>query len=233
MKSIDESKLIVPTAEELVDINNLYQKPPKLISSYEEMGRIVRAHKELGKLIIFLSGTFDLIHVGHKRYFRTAIWLLCKRMGKTKNDFILIVGVDNDAEVRKRKGELRPVVIQDERAEMLDGLEDVTYVVIKEEEEFGWKLGELLEPDFLILSESTNFLNEDSREAMLQKLGLWAKRIVILPPQAETSTTGKIHKLHTQTIGDLESTIIPALEKQFGSTIDGLRQILKEFRGGG
>ena len=74
--------------------------------------------------VIFTNGCFDILHVGHVRYLKQA---------KSQGD-ILIVGVNSDKSVKRLKGEKKPYVPQEERAEMLAGLMPVDYVVIFEED---------------------------------------------------------------------------------------------------
>ena len=69
---------------------------------------------------MWTNGCFDLLHAGHVRSFRDA-----KALGD-----ILIVGLNSDASVRAIKGELRPVVCEEDRAETVAALEAVDYVTI-------------------------------------------------------------------------------------------------------
>lgn len=195
----------------------------KIIGSYEELERKVQALKILGKIIVSLSGTWDLLHVGHARYLESAVAVAIKIFGKHREDIILIVGVDNDKEVKVRKGKYRPIVPQDERLEMLNYIGDVDYVILKREEEQSWHLVELIKPDLLILSETTTFVNEE-RDGMLSKLRQWAGEIQVLPPQATTSTTGKIRTLLTGTVADIREKF-DRLYKEFSS-------FLEDFGGG-
>jgi len=73
-----------------------------------------------GEKIILTNGCFDLLHVGHVRYFHAA-----KDLGGK-----LIVAVNSDASVRQLKGEGRPRVPEQERAEVLAALQDVDAVTI-------------------------------------------------------------------------------------------------------
>jgi D-glycero-beta-D-manno-heptose 1-phosphate adenylyltransferase len=73
-----------------------------------------------GDSITLANGGFDLLHVGHVRYLRAA-----KQLGGR-----LIVGVNADASVRALKGEGRPLMPAEERAEILAALADVDAVVI-------------------------------------------------------------------------------------------------------
>ena len=73
-----------------------------------------------GARIVFTNGTFDLLHVGHIRSLEDA---------RSHGD-LLVVGLNSDSSVRSYKGPGRPVVPEQERAEMLAALECVTYVTI-------------------------------------------------------------------------------------------------------
>ncbi len=70
--------------------------------------------------ITLANGCFDLLHVGHVRYLHAA-----KELGGR-----LIVAVNADESVRALKGEGRPLIPAQERAEILAALEDVDAVVI-------------------------------------------------------------------------------------------------------
>lgn len=89
----------------------------------EKIADLVGRLRSEGKRIVFTNGCFDIIHLGHIRYLREA---------KSKGD-ILIVGLNSDESVRKIKGESRPIMGQEERAEILASLEMVDFVVIFEE----------------------------------------------------------------------------------------------------
>lgn len=96
------------------------------------MGRVVDERKlveELdraraaGKKIVLTNGCFDLLHVGHIRSLTAA-----RALGDC-----LVVGVNADSSVRQLKGPDRPLVPEDERAEVLAALTSVDYVVIFKE----------------------------------------------------------------------------------------------------
>jgi rfaE bifunctional protein nucleotidyltransferase chain/domain len=75
---------------------------------------------QAGDSITLANGGFDLLHVGHVRYLRAA-----KNLGGR-----LVVAVNSDASVRALKGEGRPLMPAEERAEILAALTDVDAVVI-------------------------------------------------------------------------------------------------------
>ncbi len=80
----------------------------------------VNTLKQAGKRIVFTNGCFDIIHVGHVRYLKEA-----RNLGD-----VLIVGVNSDESVKTIKGQNRPIVPQEERAEVLLALRCVDFVVI-------------------------------------------------------------------------------------------------------
>jgi D-beta-D-heptose 7-phosphate kinase/D-beta-D-heptose 1-phosphate adenosyltransferase len=79
--------------------------------------------KRNGKRVVFTNGCFDLLHPGHIRLLEDA-----RALGD-----ILIVGLNSDESVRMLKGEGRPVIPEQERAEILSSFECVDAVVIFDE----------------------------------------------------------------------------------------------------
>jgi rfaE bifunctional protein nucleotidyltransferase chain/domain len=86
----------------------------------DRLAPLIAELKKQGRKIVFTNGCFDLLHAGHVRYLAQA-----KALGD-----ILVVGLNSDASVRALKGEGRPLVPEDDRAEVLAGLAAVDYVVI-------------------------------------------------------------------------------------------------------
>ena len=73
-----------------------------------------------GARVVFANGCFDLLHVGHVRYLEAA-----RSLGD-----LLVVGINSDEQVRRLKGEGRPVVPERERAETVASLRAVDYVTV-------------------------------------------------------------------------------------------------------
>jgi rfaE bifunctional protein nucleotidyltransferase chain/domain len=86
----------------------------------EGLKRRVDAWRSAGETITLANGCFDLLHVGHVRYLHAA-----KQLGGR-----LIVAINSDESVRALKGEGRPLMPAEERAEILAALSDVDAVVI-------------------------------------------------------------------------------------------------------
>jgi rfaE bifunctional protein nucleotidyltransferase chain/domain len=80
----------------------------------------VEQWRRAGERIVLANGNFDLLHVGHVRYLRGA-----KELGGK-----LIVAINSDESVRALKGDGRPVMPAEERAEVVAALEDVDAVII-------------------------------------------------------------------------------------------------------
>jgi rfaE bifunctional protein nucleotidyltransferase chain/domain len=92
----------------------------KKILSREELKRRVEDWRAKGEKVTLANGCFDLLHVGHVRYLHAA-----KALGGR-----LLVAINSDESVRALKGEGRPLMPAEERAEILAALSDVDAVVI-------------------------------------------------------------------------------------------------------
>jgi len=90
------------------------------IKTKEDLHGIVEDLKKKGRRIVFTNGCFDLLHLGHVRYLEKA-----KSLGD-----ILVVGINSDRSVQSLKGPERPILPEEERAEILSSLECVDYVTI-------------------------------------------------------------------------------------------------------
>jgi rfaE bifunctional protein nucleotidyltransferase chain/domain len=93
----------------------------------------VEQWRHAGERIILANGNFDLLHVGHVRYLRGA-----KELGGK-----LVVAVNSDESVRALKGDGRPVMPAEERAEIVAALADVDAVVIFSELDVRALIGEI------------------------------------------------------------------------------------------
>jgi rfaE bifunctional protein nucleotidyltransferase chain/domain len=95
--------------------------------------------KQAGKQVVFTNGCYDLLHPGHIRLLEQA-----RSLGD-----ILILALNSDASVRRMKGPSRPVIAEDERAEMALALEAVDAVTLFDEDTPRELIAEVL-PDVLI-----------------------------------------------------------------------------------
>jgi D-beta-D-heptose 7-phosphate kinase/D-beta-D-heptose 1-phosphate adenosyltransferase len=77
-----------------------------------------------GRRVVFTNGVFDLLHPGHVRYLERA---------RAEGD-ALVVAINSDRSVRAIKGPARPVVPQEERAELVASLACVDAVLVFDED---------------------------------------------------------------------------------------------------
>ena len=110
-----------------------------MIVSLPELVPIVAGLKQAGRRIVFTNGCFDILHVGHVRYLKSA-----KALGGA-----LIVGLNSDKSVKRIKGDKRPIVPEGERAEVLSSLRFVDYVVLFDEPD-PYNTIAAIKPDILV-----------------------------------------------------------------------------------
>jgi len=180
----------------------------RIVRNYKHIKNFVVHCRGLGLKVVLVQGTWDMVHVGHARYLESA-----KKYGD-----ILIVGVDEDKKVRRRKGPDRPVVPEDERLEMLVHMRPVDLVVLKRLNDPKWALIKVVKPDALITI--TENYNNAERKALKQ----YCKEIIVMPRQATTSTSAKIRLLQI----NIAQKIGQALTPKVISTID---EVFREVRG--
>jgi rfaE bifunctional protein nucleotidyltransferase chain/domain len=106
-----------------------------IVEREELLRRVARDRRE-GRSIALANGCFDLLHVGHLRYLE----------GAAAEADVLIVAINDDASVRRLKGEGRPILPAGDRAELVAALRWVDYVVICPEPTVG-PLLEAIKPD--------------------------------------------------------------------------------------
>jgi len=107
------------------------------IQNWNELRSTVHRLKAEGKKIVFTNGCFDLIHIGHVRSLKEA-----KKLGD-----VLVVGLNSDRSVSLIKPR-RPIIPQEQRAEILASLDMIDYVSLFDEET-PYELIKLIQPDVL------------------------------------------------------------------------------------
>jgi len=90
------------------------------VVSRDELLRCAAGWRAEGQTIALANGLFDLVHVGHLRYLEEAAALAD----------VLVVAINDDASARALKGEDRPIVPQQERAELIAGFRCVALVTL-------------------------------------------------------------------------------------------------------
>lgn len=167
----------------------------RYFSDYRKLQDVINHCKGLGLKIVLTQGTYDMLHIGHARYFEEA----------KKHGDILVVGVDSDEKVRSRKGPDRPVVPQEERLEMVAHLRPVDVVVLKPHKATKWSLTKTIRPDVLIATRETY------TKKQIKELEKFCGRVVVLEPRATTSTSAKIRRLQIATAHTLGKALTPKI----------------------
>ena len=94
------------------------------VLSRSELLEAAKRERAAGRRIVFANGAFDLLHAGHVRYLEAS-----RREGGW-----LAVGINSDRSVRRAKGVDRPILPEEERAEIVAALACVDAVVLFDED---------------------------------------------------------------------------------------------------
>lgn len=154
------------------------------ILNRDELIERVAAARNRGSAIILANGCFDLIHAGHIRYLAGA-----KELGG-----FLVVGINSDDQVRMLKGENRPFIPQQERAEIISAFRFVDAVTIFDEPTVE-QLIEAIRPDFH--AKGTDYTTETVPEReIVRKCG---GQVAIVGDQKDHSSTDLIASVLQET----------------------------------
>jgi len=152
----------------------------KKILSREALRARVAEWRRGGERVVLANGCFDLLHVGHIRYLRGA-----KALGGK-----LVVAINADDSVRQIKGEGRPLMPAEERAEIIASLADVDAVVIFSEPDVRALIREI-RPD--VQAKGTDYTPENVPER--DEVLAYGGRVEIVGDAKEHSTTAFLSRL--------------------------------------
>jgi rfaE bifunctional protein nucleotidyltransferase chain/domain len=145
----------------------------------EQLKQRVADWRRAGERIILTNGCFDVLHVGHVRYLRGA-----KELGGR-----VVVGINADETVRQLKGNGRPTMPANERAEILAALADVDAVVIFPEPDVRALIREL-KPD--VHAKGTDYTAESVPER--DEVAAYGGRVAIVGDAKNHSSTDLIRR---------------------------------------
>jgi rfaE bifunctional protein nucleotidyltransferase chain/domain len=155
------------------------------IVELDELLPLLEGRRAAGERVALTNGAFDLLHVGHVRSLRQA-----RAFGD-----LLVVGLNSDASVRcnvargtKRLG--RPLLPQDERAELLAALGCVDYVIVFDEPT-AEALVEAIRPDVYVKGGDYETTPLPEAEIVRRHGG----RVELIPLVAGRSTSSLIHEI--------------------------------------
>ncbi|MGB8750873.1 MAG: adenylyltransferase/cytidyltransferase family protein [Candidatus Sulfotelmatobacter sp.] len=140
----------------------------------QQLRACVEEWRRAGERIVLANGNFDLLHVGHVRYLRGA-----KELGGK-----LVVAINSDESVRALKGEGRPIMPEEERAEIVAALADVDAVVVFPELDVRALIREI-RPD--IQAKGTDYTADSVPER--DAVGEYGGRIAIVGDAKDHSTS--------------------------------------------
>ena len=149
-----------------------------------DLVKVLESLREAGKRIVFTNGCFDILHAGHVRYLAAA---------RSKGD-VLVLGLNSDVSVKSIKPENRPIVSQDQRAEVLAGLACVDYITIFDEPD-PLALIQTIKPDVLIKGadwKETEIIGSD----VVKLYGGKVIRIEVVPGISTSRIIQRILKLY-------------------------------------
>jgi D-beta-D-heptose 7-phosphate kinase/D-beta-D-heptose 1-phosphate adenosyltransferase len=175
----------------------------RYMPSLDALGDAVHHLKGIGLRIVLTSGSFDLIHLGHVKYLAEA-----KALGD-----VLVVGVDSDEKIQRRKGDDRPLVPERERLEMLAHQRPVDLLYLKGDDDPRWALIETVAPDVLVLTADHGYRDDE-----LEELRSYCSDIAILERQASITTSERIRQIYM----NLGERLGPLLAESLPQLIDDL-----------
>ena len=150
------------------------------IIKLQDLQAKVAAIKQSGSKVVFTNGCFDILHVGHVRYLAAA---------RMKGD-VLVVGLNSDDSVKSIKSAKRPIVKQDERAEVLASLWCVDHIILFNEPD-PLLLIQTLIPDILVKGDDWDEENIIGADFVKDNGG----RVIRVPVVPEASTSRIIERI--------------------------------------
>jgi D-beta-D-heptose 7-phosphate kinase / D-beta-D-heptose 1-phosphate adenosyltransferase len=152
------------------------------LKTFKEIERICRLLRKKRKTIVFTNGCFDILHIGHIRLLKKA---------KAGGD-VLVLGLNTDSSIRRIKGGTKPIIKEEERAEMLSALEMVDYIVMFSEDTPERLIG-IIKPDILVKGRDYRLEQVVGRKFVESYGG----RVVLIPTVKDRSTTDIIRKIQS------------------------------------
>ena len=145
-----------------------------------ELVAAIAAERAAGRTVALANGCFDLLHVGHVRYLQ----------GAAREADRLVVAINDDASVRRLKGEGRPVMPAADRAEIVAALDGVAYVVLFDEPTVG-PLIETIHPD--VHCKGTDYTEDSVPERAI--VAAYGGRTAIVGDPKDHATTSLLARI--------------------------------------
>ena len=150
------------------------------IVTRNELPGLVNKIRQQGKTIVTTNGAFDILHVGHLKSLKFA---------KEHGD-VLIVGLNSDSSIKQYKSENRPILPENQRAEMLKSVTYVDYVTVFEVKT-PCDLLEIIRPDIHV--KGSEYQENIPEKDVVEKHG--GKVLFIQRDKKDVSTTQILNKV--------------------------------------
>ncbi len=151
-----------------------------MIINIEQAVQTAKLLKDQGKKVVTINGSFDLLHAGHIRSIKFA---------KEQGD-VLFLGLNSDKSVQAYKSQFRPIISQDQRAEILSAIRFVDYIIIMDEADVSIPLLKAVKPHIHVDS-----IEYKSNTPMLDVINEFNVKLELLPKFQDISTTNIIEKI--------------------------------------
>jgi cytidyltransferase-like protein len=174
-------------------LTNKAEYEDRYVPDHAELHELVHHLREMGCVIVFTSGVWDLFHIGHAEYINKGKEEARKKYPDAEH-IIMVVGVDTDELTKSRKGPKRPIVPDEERRRVLGHLRSVDIIT----PQYKFKdLYKIIRPDVQIISASTQMISTSENDNLvnIDYITDNCTHLIKLDPQSETSTTARIRTL--------------------------------------
>ena len=176
----------VKTAKVFILYREGQRKARKKLVKFKDLTRLREFLKLTDQRVVFVTGVYDLFHIGHARYLKKA---------SLQGD-ILVVGLNSDESVRKLKSESRPVLGEEIRAEMLSCFDFIDYIVIYSELNAA-KAIKALRPDVYVCVEGSWKGRFEDKPEVKEVKKYKGKVLVFSRQSSNVSTTTIVRKIKT------------------------------------
>lgn len=155
----------------------------KKIINIDEAVHISKQLKTKGRKIILVGGCFDILHEGHIKFLNDA--------NKSADSLFLLL--ENDRNVRRMKGEKRPINSQKNRSIVLSALSSVDYIIplgdVTKDEDYDKLIVQIL-PDYIALT-----FGDKNREQRKKQCEMVGAKLIEIKSVEGVSTTNFINNI--------------------------------------
>ncbi len=181
-------------------VDPLFQRyQEKIVMDYDKLRKVAEGFQALGRKVVVTIGSWDGLHIGQVRY------LIRSRAAGD----LLIAAYDTDRAIKSYKGPSRPIVPEIERAEMLSYTPGVDFVTciddVNDKGEWQYELLKVVKPDIFVA------VVDSYPESQLNDIRSYGLEVIVLPRQADTSTSAVIARLVKEKILQMADGVADAI----------------------